>query len=112
MAQHLISFNVAKDLIDRFKANKRPMLNIGYEHSLSFAETFDAEAVKTLLQQPGCVKFRVYMGMKEDLSICFVLVGVDETDNEILGMAPDYKEGVILELGDPCPPNCPPNQLF
>jgi hypothetical protein len=62
-------------------------------------------AVEDLLRQPGCAALRFYYGRQEDGTLALVLVGVDESGNDITG-------STILQQHYPCPPFCSmPNQL-
>ena len=106
MRQNLISLHTAKDLIGRYRANFEDIAIPDYKDSLKYSETFDATAIRALLDQPGCVSFRAYYGMKEDEGICLVFFGVDANDNNIINSA-NGGEDVIVENGKDCPPNCP-----
>ena len=64
------------------------------------SETFELASVNTLLSQSGCTALRIYYGKKEDGTIHAILVGVNEKGEDIT-------EGIILEEGQRCPPNCP-----
>jgi hypothetical protein len=106
MSQHFISLATAKDLIGRYRENFEDIATPEFNHSLKYSETFDAAAIRAVLDQPGCVSFRAYYGMKEDESICLVFFGVDANDNNIINSA-NGGEDVIVEDGKNCPPSCP-----
>ena len=63
------------------------------------AGAFHADQVRALLDQPGCVAFRIYLGRQADGTETFVLVGVDANDKDMTG-------GVLLDVIYPCPPFC------
>ena len=107
MSKNFISLADAKELTKRYRANLAAIATPEYADSLKNSETFDAEAIKAILAQEGCVEFRTYYGMKEDKSICSIFVGVDAKGNDILPAGIE----VIVELGMVCPPFCNENQL-
>lgn len=106
MSQHFISLDTAKDLIGRYRENFNDIATPEYKDSLKYSETFDAAAIKAILDQSGCVSFRAYYGMKEDNAMCLVFFGVDANDNNIVNST-NGEEDVIVEFGKNCPPNCP-----
>ena len=97
---NFISLQEAQDYTTRFRANKEKMLTEGYKDSLPFSETFDADAIQTLLNQEGCVKFRAYYGMNDKNEVCMIFVGVDANDEDILN------NNILLDRGNRCPPYC------
>ncbi len=60
---------------------------------------FDAEQVRELLEQTGCVALRYYHALDEAGKYAMVLVGVNP-------QGADMTDGVLLELHIPCPPWC------
>ncbi len=106
MSQNLISLQTAKDLIGRYRANFNDIATPDYKDSLKYSSTFDAAAIKALLEQPGCVEIRAYYGMKEDNAICLVFFGVDASGNNIINSTTGG-EDVIVDKGKDCPPFCP-----
>jgi hypothetical protein len=106
MSQHFISLATAKDLIGRYRENFNDIATPQFKESLKYSETFDASAIRAILDQPGCVSFRAYYGMKEDEGVCLVFFGVDANDNNIINSTTGG-EAVIVEWGKDCPPNCP-----
>lgn len=107
MSDNFISLQEAKELTKRYRDNFDNIATNDFKNSLSYSETFDADAIRALIEQPGCVSFRVYYGMKEDKKICAILVGVNAQDQDILNGA----ESIIVEKGKICPPNCIDNPL-
>ena len=85
------------------------MLGSGYGAStLPICETFDAEQLRTLLDN-GAAEVRLYMGMNESNELIVVLVGANEEGVDILPDSnDDIEEGYIIEDGKRCPTDCPP----
>jgi hypothetical protein len=103
--EHQISLAEAIDLTTRYRNN--PLTD------LPLCETFDKTSVTALLAQAGSHSLRIYLGRKEDDSVCSVLVAADAEGQDILPApqlsAPaDEDEGIILEDAFRCPPACPP----
>lgn len=103
---HRISLGTAIDLTRRYRDN-RP------EH-LPICETFESEAILSLLSETGCSYLRIYYGMDENKDVHAILVGADEQNADLLPAAEgetnqEVVEGnEILEDGYRCPRNCPP----
>ena len=110
--KNTISYETAKSYIDRFRANRDSIEVPEFKGSLSFSETFHVEAFKALVAQPGCVGVRIYYGMKEDLKICAVIVGVNADDNDMVGVLRGAETDIIIEDSELCPPLCSPNPAF
>ncbi len=106
MSQHFISLATAKDLIGRYRENFNDIATPQFKESLKYSETFDASAIRAILDQPGCISFRAYYGMKEDEGVCLVFFGVDANDNNMINSTTGG-EAVIVDWGKDCPPNCP-----
>jgi hypothetical protein len=112
MLPHQISLAEAIELTSRFRNNPGP--------DMPLSETFGKNSVDALLAQPGCVSFRIYLGRKEDNSICSVLVAADAEGNDILPSSvartsqsdEDDDDEIILENAFHCPPACPPHSLL
>ena len=91
--QHVISLQEAIDMTSRYQADvPAGMVN---------SETFSKESVSALLNQPGCVSFRIYYGKQKDDTIHAILVGVDENGADMV-----QTSNIILEEGTRCPPDC------
>jgi len=76
------------------------------------AHFFGAEHINNLLKQPGCVGMRIYHAMDETGKRQVLLVGVREDGSNIWpknSSDPNTTEGMVLDMGMPCPPWCPPN---
>jgi len=63
------------------------------------AGAFNAQAIKDVLAQPGCVGLRYYKGRGKEGSDTMILVGVNESGD-------DMTEGVLLQVPFLCPPYC------
>lgn len=106
MSNNLINLATARELIKRYRDNLKQIATPAFNGALKYSETFDAAAVQAILNQPGCVEFRAYYGMKADNSICSIFVGVDAEDNDILNSLNGNGQDVIVEYGKDCPPEC------
>lgn len=111
MSKNLISLAAAKELTKRYRANLDNVTTAEYAGSLKYSETFDADAIRAILNQPGCVEFRAYYGMKEDKSVCSIFVGVDDTGQDIVSTNIPGAQDIIADWGTVCPPDCPPSLL-
>ena len=60
---------------------------------------FGSAAIESVLSQTGCVGFRIYFAITNEGAKQLVIVGVDANGNDITN-------GVILDRGMPCPPDC------
>lgn len=106
MSKHFISLTAAKDLTKRYRENLDTLVSKDYAGSMLFSETFDAEAIQAILNQPNCVSFRTYFGMKEDKTVCVIHIGVDANDNDIINSLTGNGADIIVEYGRDCPPFC------
>lgn len=101
-----ISVNQAREFIQRYSDNKAVILKAGVDPDiLAMSETFERSDIDQILNQQGCVSFRIYYGMSTDLKIHAIMVGVDNQENDILAAAGP----VIKEEGIRCPPYCKVN---
>ncbi len=95
--KHAISLKQASTMT----ARHRKSIRAGEVKGLYYGRA----ALEMLLKQKGCVGLRAYFGRKDGNKPTLVLVGVDQTGQDLV-------TGVILEWGHPCPPYCPePNPL-
>ncbi len=106
MNKHQISLAEAKALTSRYRTNLEAITTTEFKGALPFSETFDAAAIQAILNQPECVSFRSYYGMKEDKTICIIHIGVDAAGNDIINSLSGNGEDIIMELGQVCPPFC------
>ena len=106
MSNHFIDLKRAIELTTIYRNNKGNMVTPDFSESLHISETFDAAAIKAILDQPGCVKFRSYFGMDEEKKTCLIFVGVNANDEDMVEGV--YANGLLVEEGERCPPICPP----
>ena len=110
---NLMPVTRAEEMISLYRENKETILSPDYKKSdvLAYSETFNADDVKLMLSQPGCVGFRVRYGMDEKLWIHAILVGVDASGNDIVIHNPGFglkdDGGYVVENSFRCPPDCP-----
>ena len=110
--KNTISYETAKSYIERFRNNRNNIEVPEFKGSLSLSETFEVEAFRALVAQPGCVGVRIYYGMKEDLNICAVIVGVNAENQDMVGVFRGGENEIIVEDSALCPPICAPNSGF
>lgn len=114
MSNNFISLAQAIDYTTRYRTNLPNMLTASFTGALSYSETFDAAAIQAVLNQPGCVGFRAYYGMKPDNKVCTIFVGVNENNEDMIGTLSvvggisQDDDGLIVDDGATCPPFCPP----
>lgn len=110
---NLVPVSRAKEMITKYRENKNTILASEYKDSavLATSETFNAEDVRLLLSQEGCVGFRVLYGMDNELKVHSILVGVDKEGQDIIikniGSGLKDDEGYVVEESTRCPPLCP-----
>ncbi|RYY19353.1 MAG: hypothetical protein EOO04_22210 [Chitinophagaceae bacterium] len=98
-----------------FQANRESMLEMSYrgKNVLPVSETFHREAIEALLNVDGCAAIRIYYGQDEDDEMHAILVAVDDSNEDILPQALNEEdEPVIIEVGQRCPPSCPPSSAL
>lgn len=101
-----------KLMVKTYLENKSKVLPT--DLTLPNTETYDSDAFVALLNQPDCVKIRLYYGMNERQEICAIFVGVDSNGNEITiksnASINSVSEGdeFVIEVSTKCPPNCDP----
>jgi hypothetical protein len=103
---HFINLATAIAMTTEFRANKETITDPAYrgQNLILQCETFTRDAFDALLKQDDCVGIRIYCGMKRDMRIKLVAVGVNSQDEDIL----DLGKEVIVDEGLPCPTFCPP----
>jgi hypothetical protein len=60
---------------------------------------FGKLAIQEILEQDKCVGIRIYYGREDDGTPTFVVVGVEENEDDLV-------DGKIAEQPIPCPPRC------
>ena len=101
---HQISLEQAIDMTTLYRAN-RPS-------DFPVCETFPLTAIQSLLANPAAAFFRIYYGMKEDMSVHAILVVADSNNDDLLPAANRSEEeddNEILEDSFRCPNVCPPD---
>lgn len=86
-----ITVQEAKEFIANYRNSSKP--------KAVKAEFFGKEKLNKILDQEQCVGIRFYFGKHNYGELNIVAVGCDK-DGE------DLYEGIILEMGEPCPPHC------
>lgn len=99
--KHRIDLKEAVELTARWRKN----------HPDGFkCARFERGAFDRLLDQPGAVGIKIYMGEKKDGAWTFVMVAVDKENRDMVGKNATglYAEegGDIEDQADPCPPDC------
>lgn len=110
--KNLMPLSDGKLMVKTYLENKSKVLPT--DLTLPNTETYDSDAFVALLNQPDCVKIRLYYGMNEKLEICAIFVGVDSNGNEItikgqsISSIVNTDEEYVIEVSTKCPPFCPP----
>ncbi|HSU29082.1 MAG TPA: hypothetical protein VLJ68_11920 [Chitinophagaceae bacterium] len=115
---HFISLAQAKEMTARYRAEKENILAPQYQGQdiLSICETFNRSIFDVILAETDCVGLRIYFGMKPDLKVKTIIVGVNSKGEDILPSATNPAllegedgdgDGNIGQDGVPCPPSCP-----
>ncbi|MFT3982225.1 MAG: hypothetical protein QM687_17275 [Ferruginibacter sp.] len=108
--QHFISLQTAIDMTSRYRSNSELILDSAYRGRAIFPlnETFHRDAIESLLAIEGCAAVRIYYGMDETEKVHAVLVPVNENNEDILPFSKTNTDPAIVEVGQRCPPSCPP----
>ena len=114
-----IPLDQARQMTALYRAQKEGILSSVFRgHDLlSICETFDAQALLSVLNTPGCASLRIYFGMNDDFKVHAILVGVNENDEDMLPQtlsnslraSSNGTTTGIIENGIVCPPTCPPS---
>ncbi|MFN5423011.1 MAG: hypothetical protein ACK5AO_07080, partial [bacterium] len=105
MSNNFIDLQTAIALTKRYRENKEKLVTPEFSDSMCIAETFDASAIRAVIDQPGCVAFRAYYGMKENKEVCVVFVGVNDKNEDIVFIN-NESENILVDWAQRCPPNC------
>jgi len=108
---HFISLSTAITMTRQYRENYQELLTPSTQSQdvLPLSETFNRAAFDALLANTACEGIRIYYGMDENLKIHAILVGVDESNNDILpGALNETEPADIVERGQRCPDVCPP----
>ena len=102
---HLITLPVAAAMNKLYREQKRNILNAGINPDvLPICETFTRDDIDSILAQPGCVALRIYFGMHDNMNISPVIVGVNDTGDD---MVKEGTDNLIVDKGERCPMECP-----
>jgi hypothetical protein len=110
---HSISLQHAVEMTGKFRGNREAILDTEFRdrNIMPFSETFDRQAMDSLLSAKDCAGVRIYYGMDDDLKIHAILVAVNEKNEDLLPSETTSVGGdgkVIIEEGQRCPGLCPP----
>jgi hypothetical protein len=103
MSNNFIDLPTAIQLTRNYRENKDKLVTPVFSDAMCISETFDASAIRAILDQPGCVAFRAYYGMKENKQVTMIFVGVNDKDQDIVG---EGTENILVDMGQKCPPYC------
>jgi|688.fasta_scaffold02101_7 hypothetical protein len=106
MSNNFIDLPTAIQLTRNYRENKDKLVTTEFSDAMCLSETFDASAIRAVLDQPGCVSFRAYYGMKENKQVCMVFVGVNDKNQDIV-FVDNPRKNILVEVGSRCPPFCP-----
>ncbi|HEY5407791.1 MAG TPA: hypothetical protein VIJ92_11920 [Ginsengibacter sp.] len=109
---HFIPLQKAVEMATLFRQQNENILATEYrkQNILAHSETFNRHAFEKLLAETDCAGIRIYYGMDEKLKVHAVLVGVNDSNEDILpsqGNQPQSTIPVIVEEGQRCPDICP-----
>ena len=103
MSNNFIDLPTAIQLTRNYRENKDKLVTPVFSDAMCISETFDASAIRAILDQPGCVAFRAYYGMKENKQVTMIFVGVNDKDQDIVG---EGTANILVDMGQKCPPYC------
>jgi hypothetical protein len=106
MSNNFIDLPTAIQLTRKYRENKDKLVTPEFSDAMCLSETFDASAIRAVLDQPGCVSFRAYYGMKENKEVCVVFVGVNDKNEDII-FEDNPAKNILVDNPVKCPPFCP-----
>ncbi|MGN6340472.1 MAG: hypothetical protein ACTHML_05895 [Ginsengibacter sp.] len=111
---HHIPLQIAEQMTDRYRANYESILAPEYrgKNLLARNETFNRAAIEQLLSIKDCAGMRIYYGMDDSLQCHAILVGVNESNEDILPLSVTMQsttDDFVFEEGQRCPDFCPPD---
>jgi hypothetical protein len=113
MTDHFITIPTAKAMISRCTAQKENILDSSKQDMgiVPMCETFSRDAFDTILSDPNCEGIRIYAAMNSDLTISFIIVGVNSSKEDIFVTDTSQDPAVegVMEMGVRCPDHCPPS---
>lgn len=109
---HRITLEKAVKMTTLYRNEKDNIISPEYrgKEILCYSETFNRKAFDDLLAQKECAGIRIYYSMDDTLKLSLIAVGVNAANEEILPVlsapAEDGDEGIIIDEGAKCPPEC------
>jgi len=111
---HSISLADAIDITTRYREYREKILTDEFKGRdlLTLSETFNKNAFISFFTNIQVKGLRIYYGMREDLQVHAIVVGVDENGKDMLpaqsiAIAGDVTgDNEILEDAQRCPPTC------
>ncbi len=111
MSNNLIDLPTAIQLTSNYRKNKDKLVTPEFSDAMCLSETFDASAIRAVLDQSGCVSFRAYYGMKINKEVCVVFVGVNDKNEDIVFLN-NESPNTLVEFSSRCPPFCPEESVL
>ena len=111
MSNNLIDLSTAIQLTRNYRENKDKLVTPEFSDAMCLSETFDASAIRAVIDQPGCVAFRAYYGMKENKQVCMVFVGVNDKNEDIVFLN-NESPNILVDISSRCPPYCPEESVL
>jgi|SRR6478672_12601575 len=114
-SDHYIPLSTAVSMTSLYRSKRESILQPNYQDldTLPLSETFHKTAIDLLLNTNGCLGLRIYYGMDVHEKVHAILVAVDGNNRDILpandSLSTDNEEPIIIEVGQRCPPSCPPS---
>lgn len=104
---HFITLHQAIDMTLQYRKDMESILDPQFQNKgiLPLSETFNREGFDRLLAQDGCQGIRLYYSMDEKLKLHIIVVGVNESNEDILV----DQDALIIESAVRCPAVCPPS---
>ena len=100
--EHEISLAEALELVDRL-TDQRDAINVPGTN-ISISETFNKSAITTILEQAATIKLRIYFGMEENGQVVLILVGVNNSGEDIIRSRGNVTDNpAIMERGQKNP---------
>ena len=109
---HIISLQHAAKMTARFRQHHEDILAPAYkkQNIIPNSETFNRHDIEKILAEDNCAAVRIYYSMDESLKVHAILVGVNDSNEDILppqSNQPQSTAPVIAEEGQRCPDICP-----
>ena len=112
MSENLITLADGANMTALYRNKKEEILMEEYRYAgiLPICESFNRDVFDQLLANEAVKGIRIYAGMTEDLQQNFIVVGVDENDEDVyLYPVPGQQtEAYVIDNSIRCPDRCPP----